>query len=70
VSRASKSPSGPEWFLYGLGVCVICGALLAVTAITGAEPLTGRWAAFVVLGAPVGLVLMLIGVIKTLRNRR
>jgi 5,10-methenyltetrahydromethanopterin hydrogenase len=49
---------------------VICGALLAVTAITGAEPLTGRWAAFVVLGAPVGLVLMLIGVIKTLRNRR
>jgi hypothetical protein len=70
VSRASRSPSGPEWFLCGLGVCVLCGVLLGVTAIAGGEPLTGRWAAFVVLGVPVGLVLMVIGVVMTLRKRR
>lgn len=70
VSRISRSPSGPEWFLYGLGVFVLCGVLLEVTAIAGGEPLTGRWAAFVVLGVPAGVVLMLIGVVTTFRNRR
>ena len=68
MSKSKTKASGPSFIAIGLFLCVI--ALVGISGILGPVPPAGRAATLTTFGLPVGVFIMIVGVIMMIRERR
>lgn len=61
---------GKDYILAGVCICIISLVVLAFFISTDTEPAPGRAQGISLLGVPAGLVVIVIGVVVSIRERR
>lgn len=70
-SAESKSENwGPSVIYLGIGLGALSLIVIWWSAISESDPAAGRPATLMVVGIPAGVVLIIIGAVKTVRDKR
>ncbi|KQO05032.1 hypothetical protein ASF06_18465 [Agreia sp. Leaf244] len=73
TARSSESKQekwGPSVIYLGIGVAALSLIVIWWSAISESEPAAGRPATLMIFGIPAGLVLIIIGAVRTFRDQR
>ena len=61
---------GPSVIYFGIGLAVLSLIIIWWSAISETEPAAGRGTTLMIFGVPAGIVLIIIGAVKTFRDQR
>lgn len=66
----NKQVTATGYVVVGLVVLAISGAIIGYSFMAGTEPANGRSTTIAFMGPPIGVILVIIGIVKGLRRRR
>jgi uncharacterized membrane protein len=69
MSREQQA-SGAQRIKFGCGVVLVTSLVIAINAVMGGQTSVGRGATLSVIGIPVGVVMILAGLVARARERR
>jgi uncharacterized membrane protein len=70
VATSKDEKWGPSAIYFGIGIAVISLIIIWWSAISGTEPSAGSPRTLSLFGVPAGIILIIVGAVKTFRDRR